>query len=278
MSARPAFTIPVGELTLTIPAGKAFVPGLLWGNMAVAALLQDQGYDRLARDTLEKLQGWLDSQRAQELFFPGEVESRKGRKLIDGIEPGDGDLSWYAVRAATRQEAKAEANLIEAGFVTYAPLLIHWRRLRGRKVKTARHLLPGYIFVGCRSKAHDRQAHDDDLNALGELEYVHAVVRFTIDRAPLTVPFSGPCGIHALLQEDLGGAFDRTIRRPAKDRPQVKPGQSITVTDGPGRGFAHTFEGLDGEGRVKALFWLFGKATPFTYEPSQVAEFAEEAD
>jgi transcription antitermination factor NusG len=276
MSARPSFDIPVGDgLALRIPAGKVAVPGLLWGNLAIAALMQDQGYDQVARDTLEKLQGWLDEARAADLPFPGEQTKRIGRRLTAGVQSGDERLTWYVVRATSGMERRAEDGLLEAGLVVYVPRLIRWRRTSRTKIKVTQALMGGYLFVGVRSRLTDKHGHDEDLNAIGETEHVHGVVRASALHPPIPAPFYGEISVSSILQAELDGDFDKTLRR-RKDRPEVKPGDKITIVQGPFQTLSHTFLGLDEKGKVRALMNLFGRSTPTTYHPEQVAEFADD--
>lgn len=265
MSARPSFTIPVGSLSLTVPAGRQEVPGLLWGNLAVASLMLDQGHEDIARNTLEKLQGWLDRSRAEELAFPGEVAQRKGRKLIDGVEAGDEMLSWYVVRSATRSEARAEEGLIEAGFPVYVPRMAYWRRVHGVKHRVERPLLGGYLFVGARSRNQDRDAHDADLTAINGLEYVHKVVSFAFGMAPRPAPFSE---IRKILEQEQAGDYDKTIKE--KRRFEPVRDQPVRVTTGSFQGFPAKFsEWSDGE-RVKVLQHMFGRWMTMHYDIDEI--------
>jgi transcription antitermination factor NusG len=56
----------------------------------------------------------------------------------------------------------------------------------------------------------------------------------------------------------------------------VKPGDKITIVQGPFQTLSHTFLGLDEKGKVRALMNLFGRSTPTTYHPEQVAEFSDD--
>ena len=274
MTARPAFSIPVGSLSLEIPAGRAQVPGLLWGNLALAGLMESHGYTDVAKDTLTKLEGWLQGERLAELAWPGEQEKRVGRRLLDGVQPGDGDLSWYVVRAATRQEKRAEEGLIEAGFPVYLPRLIRWRRNRRTKTKIEGALLPGYMFVGCRSRVLDRDAHDADMNAIAEIEFVHAVVRSSALRAPQPAPFLGNMGVYSILQQELDGEFDKTLRR--KRRPDPNPDDPVRVLYGSFSAFPAKFVERTENDRVKVLMHMFGRWVSMTYDANDIEGMGEE--
>lgn len=264
MSAR-GFTIPVGDLELAVPPGRHEVPGLLWGNLAAAALLVDQGYDLVARDTLEKLQGWLDRTRLEDLAFPGEVEKRKGRKLAAGIQPGDELLSWYVVDAEPRREGRVEESLIEAGFPVYAPRMAYWLRTRKGKTRIERPLLARYLFAGARSRLDDRNAHDDDVNAILSLEHVMGIVRFNPAAPPKPAPFGE---VRAILEQELRGEFDKTIS--SKKRYQPKPDERVRVTVGSFQGFPAKFCEWTEDDRVRVLQHMFGRWIPMTYDADEI--------
>ncbi len=267
MSIRPSFSIPVGSMELTIPPGRQPVPQLLWGNMALATLMLDQGYEDVALCTLEKLQGWLDPTRAEDLAFPGEGRG-KGRLLADGVEPGDAGLSWYVIQAAGRQEVRAEAELVEAGFPVYLPRMAYWRRSRRNKIRVEQALLGGYLFVGARSRAVDPKGHDDDVNLIGSLEHVQGIVRFAVGSPYKPAPFSE---IRRILQQELDGDFDKTRSKkrfePAKD-------EAVRVTEGSFQGFPAKFdEWLEGD-RVRLLQHMFGRWVPMTYDADAIEPIA----
>ena len=61
---------------------------------------------------------------------------------------GSVDLTWYAVRSATRMEMKAERHLREQGFPAYAPCLTRWVRHARSTQPKRQPLFTGYLFVG----------------------------------------------------------------------------------------------------------------------------------
>lgn len=203
-----------------------------------------------------------------ELSWPGEVEP-KGRRLTDGVQPGDERLSWYVVRSATRQEGRAEDSLIELGFVTYAPRLTRWRRIAGRKVKVTQSLLPGYLFVGVVSRRQDAKAHDDALIAVRAAEYVHALVRASVDRPPIQAPWGGPDGVHRLLKLEMEGEFDKTVSR-RKKRPDLAEGAELRVVTGMFSGFPTRFVEWTPDDRVKVLQHSFGRWVAMTFDADDV--------
>lgn len=260
MTVHPAFDIAVGSMRLRVPAGARAVPGLLWGNLAMAGLMEAHGYDEVAKDTLLKLEGWLRTPES-ELSWPGEGEKRVGRKLIDGVKPEDAGLRWYAVRSATRREGRAEQSLLEVGLVVYLPRYTRWRRHAGRKEKIEQALLGGYMFVGVRA---EEKACAQDLQSITNAEGVHAVVKFTSDRAPLPLPFGQ---LVSILKQELDGDFDRTGKKRSKD---PERGTLLKLIGGKFSGFPARFMERTEDDRVKVMFQLFGRESPMLVKPEDL--------
>lgn len=190
--------------------------------------------------------------------YPGRPTSRaKGHKLTGGVQPGDEALTWYVVRAATRQEDRAEENLIDQGFVVYVPRMTRWVRGGRTKRRVAQSLFGGYMFVGLN----DGQTPGD----LPDIDGVHAVVRFSTERDPVSVPFRP---VSAILGAEMGGLFDRTV---VVARPQPRPGDVVQITGGKFTGFAAQVVRLEKDKRIRLLFEIFGRASEMTEKLANVA-------
>lgn len=77
---------------------------------------------------------------------------------------------WYAALCKPRQEAVAEAILVNQGFAVYLPRLTTPRRA-GRWVDSAEPLFPRYLFVGADLEA-------KSLAPIGSTRGVSGLVRF----------------------------------------------------------------------------------------------------
>ena len=55
--------------------------------------------------------------------------------------------AWYVLTSKPRQEAYAEEQLNNQGYITYRPLAIRERRRRGKLVKVTESLFPRYLFI-----------------------------------------------------------------------------------------------------------------------------------
>ncbi|MGH8436436.1 MAG: transcription/translation regulatory transformer protein RfaH [Pseudomonas sp.] len=55
--------------------------------------------------------------------------------------------AWYLVQCRSRQDGRAEENLVRQGYVCYRPQLTRERLLRGQRQMINESLFPGYLFV-----------------------------------------------------------------------------------------------------------------------------------
>ena len=118
-------------------------------------------------------------------------------------------------------------------------------------------LFGGYMFVGLN----DGQTPGD----LPDIDGVHAVVRFSTERDPVSVPFRP---VSAILGAEMGGLFDRTV---VVARPQPRPGDVVQITGGKFTGFAAQVVRLEKDKRIRLLFEIFGRASEMTEKLANVA-------
>lgn len=139
---------------------------------------------------------------------------------------------WFAVRTATRQEGRATDALKEAGFETYFPQEIRFKRLRSGEQDESdtveRPLIVGYVFF----KAAPHLVH------LAEaLEGVHALVCYRDDAGrlkPFPIPATEIDKLRAMVDE---GTFDWTKRNGAY---QPTLGDRVRIKQGPFTGYLAT--------------------------------------
>jgi transcription antitermination factor NusG len=140
---------------------------------------------------------------------------------IERAGVADDPLVWFAVQANPNCEVRAEAGLIERGFVVYLPRETRWHRAtrRGKaeakREPKSRPLMVGYLFVGMcglQSVYHARQT-----------DGVRGMVG--VNGKPTAIPERF---IKRLKDREDRGYFDET--RPITGR--HKAGDSVTVTEG----------------------------------------------
>lgn len=193
--------------------------------------------------------------------FPGEgPKPAKGRALTDGQQPGDAALTWYVLRTATRQEVRAEENLIHLGYVVYVPRLKRWARSARAKYVVERPLFDGYMFVGLGPGM--------SLASLSDIEGVSGVVSFSADRDPRPVSFAD---IAVVAAEELAGEYDRT----GVVEPTLKAGDRVRMTGGKFAGFTGQVVRLEKNARIRLLFELFGRQSPLVEKIANVEPLVE---
>ena len=164
--------------------------------------------------------------------------------------------SWYAVQAKTRQEALAKEHLARQGFEVYLPLVRHARRRSGKWCPVTEPLFPGYLFV-------QLDVGVQNITPIRSTRGVIGLVRFggELCRVPLDV-------IGALMrsQEDRDTPID-----PAN---VFKPGDLVTIVEGPLAGVNAIFQAKSAEARVLLLFDLLGRANKVVVSSHQVVPAA----
>jgi transcriptional antiterminator RfaH len=237
---------------------RAFVAG------GIAAVAEAIHADKAARGLIIDAFSRVDETRP----WPGENADKTGHALAAkpddddklgrrtyAVRPGDENLAWYIARAATMQEKRAEANLIEAGYAVYVPRLVFWRRLSRIRKRAERALFQGYFFVGLNAK----QA----IGEMIELDGVHNVIR--IGGVPREVAFPA---IEALVRQEVGGEFDKTRRDKRKD---PEPGTAVKIIGGKFMGFSAYFCERRDDERIALMLEMFGKMSqPFPVDASDV--------
>ncbi len=151
-------------------------------------------------------------------------------------------MRWYAVHAKPRMELWARSNLWQRGLEVYLPQY-RKRRRHARKVDVvSAPLFPRYLFVQADLKSTGRRIID---NAPG----VSGLVAF--GGVPAAVP--EPVIREIRGREDAEG-FVRLV-----DPRKLKPGDPVSLIDGPLGDVDGLLSGSAGPGRVVVLLNLLGR-------------------
>lgn len=177
----------------------------------------------------------------------------------------DQERAWYVAAtwgigtpfdesAADRQAEKALGELhLDVWMATYEETVVR----RGRKVDSVLHFFPGYLFVGIRNG----DGHDEDMHTLKRCRHVAGVMGV---EKPLRVP--------AGVMQAIADAFSGNVK---SERIQAaalyKIGEMMQVTDGPFASFYALVVKLLQTGHVLGEVSIFGRSTPVTFEPGQLA-------
>lgn len=171
---------------------------------------------------------------------------------------------WYAVHvfsnfekrvAETLRESVPQNGLEEEIEEIFVPVEEVMEIRRGKKVKTERRLMPGYVLV--KMEMTDRA-------------YLHI-----IDTNRVT-GFLGPQGKPSPMRDSEVNALlnivEEGVERP---RPKIsfEVGETVRVTDGPFESFTGSVEQVDEiSARLKVMVSIFGRPTPVELEYAQVTK------
>lgn len=132
-------------------------------------------------------------------------------------------LNWYAVRTRSNYEFKVHCLLNKRLVNTFYPTVLKWSRRRDRKIKVARPLFPGYLFVECHSNPRDWleiKKTDGVVNILGTKE------------APLSIPVEQIDSVKRIVEAGID----------PMPHPFLKSGERVVVVEGPLRGAIGIFD------------------------------------
>jgi transcription antitermination factor NusG len=177
-------------------------------------------------------------------------------------------MSWYAIRAATRQERRAAENLADAGFCTYLPVQTRWRITPRVKESIERPLFDGYLFVVC-----DEGEYRDVLDVSGVHQFVRLVNRYGVAE-PMPIP---DAAIEGVMGEEWSGRFDYTKpSRREKRLSQIREegfqkGASIKIVDGVYAGWMAQVLHMTSSNRRVAVETAFGQRITLDVEQLDAA-------
>jgi transcriptional antiterminator NusG len=181
--------------------------------------------------------------------------------------------TWYVVRSAVRQEERAATSIRLAGFDVYLPTMRIEKKHRRTNTysEVEKPLMTGYLFVGFTSFA-------KHFGMVGKCDGVYDFVKVQGEPIPVSAN-----DVIAIQVAEMDMRFDDTRaarihrREEAKTRKATTEmtfpvGKPVTVVDP--KHWAATFSGAVEEvtktGNVKALVYLFGRATSVEFEAGQL--------
>ena len=192
-------------------------------------------------------------------------------------------MPWYVVRTNVKAEAKAERNLSDAGFRTYAPWQ-RFERLNRRKRKWVQHemrLAPRYLFMEA-----DMPAETIPWYVVRACEGVESVLG--INGTPHRLSAAEVASLQEIMAAEQDYAFDETragklhrreIGKTKKETTRMKfpVGSKVRISDGPFSSFNGEVTNVTGRGHLTVLASIFGRMTPVELEPAQVISIADAA-
>jgi transcriptional antiterminator RfaH len=152
------------------------------------------------------------------------------------------EAGWYCFKALPKKEHIA-ARLIrsEIGLETLCPRITYLKKTRRGKVRFVECLFPGYVFIRTELTEHYRH--------IRSIQGIRDVVAFG-DRLPRL-----PDGFIDELRKRLDEENLKAIPEPV-----VKPGQEVTITEGPFKNWQAIVSGqVDARQRVALLLDFLGR-------------------
>jgi len=143
--------------------------------------------------------------------------------------------AWYLLTSKPRQDAYAEEQLNNQGYVTYRPLAVKKGRHRGKLIKLTESLFPRYLFI-----------------KLSRVEDNWAPIRSTYGVAGLVRFGDQPLVVPDLIISDLQKR-EIYFQEKGLDIDVLKRGDTVTIGAGPFRGLQAVFERYNGEERAILL-------------------------
>ena len=142
----------------------------------------------------------------------------------------DTSKAWYLIQCKSRQDERAEENLLRQDYVCYRPKLKRERLVGGQRSMVEESLFPGYLFI--------RLGQQDNWGPLRSTRGVIRVVSF--GKQPLTV------GADLIVQLQLHEHEPYT-------KELFTAGETVRIDKGPFAELEGIFLAMDGDQRVVLL-------------------------
>ena len=168
----------------------------------------------------------------------------------------DDRKAWYVLTSKPRQDAYAEEQLNNQGYVTYRPLAMRERRRRGKLVKVTESLFPRYLFIQL-----DRV--EDDWSPIRSTYGVTGFVRFG------DFPLSVPDGLIGDLRKRESQFQEKAI-----DLDRFQRGDVVRIASGPFQGLEAVFERYSGEERAILLMNVLNEQAKVSVAPVDLYKMA----
>ena len=188
---------------------------------------------------------------------------------------------WYVIRTNIKGEDKAERNLRNAGFSTYAP----WQRFekynRRKNVHITRELrlCPRYLFLNVG----DIRRDSTPWGVIRGCEGVESVLG--VNGLPMPLSPLEERALAAIRDAEEQHVFDETregklfrgeIKKNKKETTRMRfpVGSGVTINSGPFASFSGEVTNVTGRGYIEVITMIFGRLTPVEVRPEQVEQAA----
>ncbi|NBA98221.1 transcription/translation regulatory transformer protein RfaH [Pseudomonas sp. R5(2019)] len=145
--------------------------------------------------------------------------------------------AWYLIQCKSRQEERAEENLVRQGYTCFRPQYLRERLAQGKRSVGRESLFPGYLFI--------QLAFSDNWGPLRSTRGVLRVVAFGTQ--PLAI--ADALIVELRLQEEQQGGVEL----------QLVSGESVQIKEGPFAELQAIYLRMDGNERVVLLLNLLNR-------------------
>ena len=146
---------------------------------------------------------------------------------------------WYAVHTKPREELRALENLSRQGFECFLPMLGVEKIVRGRLKTVTEPMFSRYLFV-------ESESQNQNFSLIRSTKGVNKLLSF--GALPCEVPNKVIDAVKALAAEQS-----------TQIQTLFKPGDSVTISDGPLKGLSGVFKQANGDIRAFVLLELLSK-------------------
>ncbi len=163
---------------------------------------------------------------------------------------------WYVIHTKPREEEIAEVNLKRQGYQVFLPRCVLPKRRRSKWREVIEPLFPRYLFIQLDIGA-------QNIAPIRSTRGVSGLVRF--GELPSAVPDD-------FMQSLMTSADPKNGLYPI-GIDLFKPGETISVIDGPFKGLQGIFKAESGKERVTILLTLIGREHNIELDRNQIAPF-----
>lgn len=148
--------------------------------------------------------------------------------------------NWYLIYSKPKQEQRAQLNLANQGFESFAPLVTTSKIRGGKTAAVTEPLFPRYIFLN--------SVQTPNLALIRSTRGVAGLVKFGDKLASVSSAL-----VHSLMQYQLA------LHAESKTLTLFKPGEKLEILTGPFAGLNAVFQYADGEQRSMILLNFLGQ-------------------
>ncbi|NVK74106.1 MAG: transcription/translation regulatory transformer protein RfaH [Oceanospirillaceae bacterium] len=159
---------------------------------------------------------------------------------------------WLLVATKPRQEKRAAEHLANQSFEVFCPFVMVETIARGKKSVKSEALFPGYLFI--------HWPQEQSTASVRSTRGVRDIVRFNGE----------PARVADAIIETIKNRVTELSERPLSSEQLPKPGERVTVIEGPFAGFEAIFETFNGMERAIILLELLGQTQRLTISLRQV--------